>query len=172
MYYRYYHDPCDHNTRAHYGVRTRTHKLIYFWKKDQWELFHVDKDRSESTNLADQHPEKVEALVKAWFEEAEKNKVLPVFGKPQLALDGKTQRIQGFMMPLQPGEKQSHFLFTSVPMTCAFCTPGGPESMVEVKTKTPVAYSLEPVTVEGKFAVLADDPYGLYYRVTDAVAVK
>ena len=23
MYYRYYHDPGDHNTRAHYGVRTR-----------------------------------------------------------------------------------------------------------------------------------------------------
>ncbi len=39
MYYRYYHDPGDHNTRAHYGVRTRTHKLIYFWKKNQWELF-------------------------------------------------------------------------------------------------------------------------------------
>ena len=36
-YYRYYHDPGDHNTRAHYGVRTETHKLIYFWKKDQWE---------------------------------------------------------------------------------------------------------------------------------------
>jgi hypothetical protein len=102
----------------------------------------------------------------------EKNKVLPVFGKPQVALDGKTQRIQGFMMPLQPGEKQSHFLLTSVPMTCAFCTPGGPESMVEVKTRTPVAYSMEPVTVEGKFAVLADDAYGLYYRITDAVAVK
>jgi hypothetical protein len=44
--------------------------------------------------------------------------------------------------------------------------------MVEVKTRTPVKYSLEPVVVEGKFAVLADDPYGLYYRVTDAVAVK
>ena len=39
MYYRYYHDPGHHNTRAHYGVRTRTHKLIYFWKKDQWELY-------------------------------------------------------------------------------------------------------------------------------------
>ena len=39
MYYRYYHDPGHHNTRAHYGVRTRTHKLIYYWKKDQWELF-------------------------------------------------------------------------------------------------------------------------------------
>ena len=44
--------------------------------------------------------------------------------------------------------------------------------MVEVRTKTPVKYSLEPVVVEGKFAVLNDDPYGLYYRMTDAQAVK
>jgi arylsulfatase len=46
--------------------------------KDEWELYHVDKDRSESRNLAKEHPEKLEALIKAWFEEAEKNKVLPL----------------------------------------------------------------------------------------------
>ncbi len=51
MYYRYYHDPGDHNTRAHYGVRTRTHKLIYFWKKDQWELFDLVNDPDEMHNL-------------------------------------------------------------------------------------------------------------------------
>ena len=51
MYYRYYHDPGDHNTRAHYGVRTLTHKLIYFWKKDQWELFDLVNDRYELHNL-------------------------------------------------------------------------------------------------------------------------
>jgi arylsulfatase A-like enzyme len=51
MYYRYYHDPGDHNTRAHYGVRTRTHKLIYFWKKDQWELFDLVNDPHELHNL-------------------------------------------------------------------------------------------------------------------------
>jgi hypothetical protein len=102
----------------------------------------------------------------------EKNKVLPVFARDQMALNQKTQRIQGFMMPLEPGEKQTHFLLSSVPLTCGFCTPGGPESMVEVRTKTPVAYTMDPLTVEGKFAVLADDPYGIYYRVTEAVAVK
>lgn len=102
----------------------------------------------------------------------EKNKVLPVFDKSQLSLDAKTQRVQGFMMPLEPGEKQTHFLLSSIPLTCAFCVPGGPESMVEVKTRTPVKYTLDPVTVEGKFAVLNDDPYGLYYRITDAVPLK
>ncbi len=102
----------------------------------------------------------------------EKNKITPVFTRSQMALNQKSQRLQGFMMPLEPGEKQRHFLLTSVPMSCGFCTPGGPESMVEVRTKTPVKYTLEPVVVEGKFAVLSDDPYGLYYRITDAASVK
>ncbi|MBS1876240.1 MAG: sulfatase [Acidobacteria bacterium] len=51
MYYRYYHDPGDHNTRAHYGVRTDTHKLIYFWKKDQWECYDLVKDPAEMNNI-------------------------------------------------------------------------------------------------------------------------
>lgn len=102
----------------------------------------------------------------------EKNRILPVFNLDQMALNQKTQRIQGFMMPLDPGEKQKHFLLSSVPLTCAFCLPGGPESMVEVKTKTPVKYSMEPVVVEGRFLVLNDDSYGLYYRITDAASVK
>lgn len=51
FYYRYYHDPGHHNTRAHYGVRTETHKLIYYWKKDQWEMFDLVKDPHELRNL-------------------------------------------------------------------------------------------------------------------------
>lgn len=51
MYYRYYHDPGDHDTRAHYGVRTRTHKLIHFWTLDQWELFDLVNDPNELHNL-------------------------------------------------------------------------------------------------------------------------
>lgn len=51
FYYRYYHDPGHHNTRTHYGVRTDTHKLIYFWKKDQWELYDLVKDPAELKNI-------------------------------------------------------------------------------------------------------------------------
>jgi uncharacterized protein len=112
------------------------------------------------------------SLLTAVKTKTEKNKVLPLFEQSHLALNQKTQRVQGFMMPLEPGEKQTHFLLSSIPLTCAFCVPGGPESMVEVKTRTPVRYTLDPVTVEGKFAVLNDDPYGLYYRITEAVSIK
>ena len=101
-----------------------------------------------------------------------KGSILPVFNASQMALNQRNQRVQGFMMPLDPGEKQTHFLLSSVPLNCGFCTPGGPESMVEVKTKTPIKYSMEPVVVEGHFQVLVNDPFGVYYRIADASAVK
>jgi hypothetical protein len=98
----------------------------------------------------------------------EKNRVVPTFPAPVQALNDKTVRVQGFMMPLEPGDKQKHFLLSSVPTSCGFCLPAGPEGLVEVRTKTPIKYSLEPVVVEGKLAVLEKDPYGLFYRVSEA----
>jgi len=57
-YYRYYHDPGDHNTRAHYGVRTETHKLVYFWKKNQWECYDLVHDPRELHNIYDDPTQK------------------------------------------------------------------------------------------------------------------
>jgi arylsulfatase A-like enzyme len=54
--------------------------------KDQWELYHVNEDRSESKNLASQHPEKLKELIAVWFEEAEKNFVLPLDDRTALEL--------------------------------------------------------------------------------------
>jgi arylsulfatase A-like enzyme len=51
IYYRYYHDPGHHNTRAHLGVRTPTHKLISYWTKDAYELFDLTTDPNEQHNL-------------------------------------------------------------------------------------------------------------------------
>ena len=51
VYYRYYHDPGHHNTRAHYGVRTATHKLIHYWRKDAYELYDLATDPDEQRNL-------------------------------------------------------------------------------------------------------------------------
>jgi arylsulfatase len=46
--------------------------------KDPWQLYNTDLDRSESNDVAKEHPEKVQELIKAWFEEADKNLVLPL----------------------------------------------------------------------------------------------
>jgi len=69
VYYRYYHDPGHHNTAAHYGVRTATHKLIYYWKKDAYELFDVTADPGEQHNLLFDAQEAQKPAVAAKFAE-------------------------------------------------------------------------------------------------------
>lgn len=102
----------------------------------------------------------------------ENKRLVPSFPSGVQSLDKQKVKIQGFMMPLEPGDKQRHFLLSSVPTSCNFCTPAGPEGLVEVRSKTPIRYTLEPVLVEGTMAVLANDPYGLFYRVLDAQPVN
>jgi uncharacterized protein len=102
----------------------------------------------------------------------QKDRYVPQFAKDVAALDQKLVKVQGFMMPLQTGDKQTHFVLTAMPQTCSFCMPGGPESMVEVKSKTAVKYTFEPVVLTGKLAILKDDPTGIFYRLTDAVPAK
>ncbi len=67
LYYRYYHSPGHHNTAAHYGVRTATHKLIYYWKKDAYEMFDLVSDPTEQNNLL--YARKGEPAVAAKFAE-------------------------------------------------------------------------------------------------------
>jgi arylsulfatase A-like enzyme len=69
VYYRYYHDPGDHNTRAHLGVRTQTHKLIYYWKKNAYEMFDLTADPLEQHNLLFDPTEAQRPEVAAKFKE-------------------------------------------------------------------------------------------------------
>ena len=56
--------------------------------QDQWQLYHVDVDRAESKDLAKENPEKLQELIKAWYEEAEKNLVLPLDDRSALEVLG------------------------------------------------------------------------------------
>jgi arylsulfatase A-like enzyme len=69
VYYRYYHDPGHHNTAAHFGVRTATHKLIYYWKKNAYELFDLTADPCEQHNLLYAAEEAAKPAVAAKFTE-------------------------------------------------------------------------------------------------------
>lgn len=45
---------------------------------DVWELYHLDADFSETTNLADIYPDRLQAMVDQWWAEAARNNVLPL----------------------------------------------------------------------------------------------
>ena len=90
------------------------------------------------------------------------------FSPAILTLDKRDVKVQGFIIPLDMGDRQKRFLLSAVPPHCPFCMPAGPDAIVEVIAKTPVKYSLEPIVVSGKFALVKDDATGVLYRLTDA----
>ena len=96
------------------------------------------------------------------------SKMVPQFSRDILGLDKKDVRVYGFIIPLDMGDKQKHFLLSAVPPHCPFCLPAGPDAIVEVHAKKPLAYGFEPIVVAGRFAVLKDDPAGVLYRMTEA----
>ncbi len=100
------------------------------------------------------------------------SKMLPAFDRSVTALDGKMVRVQGFMMPLDIGDKQRRFLLVAAPPHCAFCLPAGPDAMIEVRAKSDIRYGFDAISVSGKLQVLKDDPAGLYYRIVDAVPAQ
>jgi hypothetical protein len=95
-------------------------------------------------------------------------KMVAEFSRDILALDRRDVKVQGFMIPLDIGDKQKRFLISAVPPHCQFCLPAGPDALVEVEAKTAVNYTFDPIVIAGKFAVVKDDPSGVLYRMTDA----
>jgi hypothetical protein len=69
---------------GHRGVWHAGWKAVAFhppgtpYDQDKWELFHLDKDFSETNDLAATHPDKLAEMVALWWREAEKHKVLPL----------------------------------------------------------------------------------------------
>ncbi|HYC19998.1 MAG TPA: sulfatase-like hydrolase/transferase, partial [Candidatus Bathyarchaeia archaeon] len=47
---------------------------------DTWELYYLPEDFSQANDLARQNPDKLKELQDLWWEEAERNKVLPLLG--------------------------------------------------------------------------------------------
>ena len=48
------------------------------FEDDRWELFHLDRDFSETEDLAAREPERLKAMIDLWWREAERNQVLPL----------------------------------------------------------------------------------------------
>jgi hypothetical protein len=102
----------------------------------------------------------------------QKDRYVPEFSKQILALEKREVRLKGFMLPLEQGARQKHFLLSAQPPECAFCMPGTAEQFAEVRARAPLKYMAEPVTLSGTFVLVRDESGGLLYRLTDATLVE
>lgn len=62
---------------------------------DRWELYHLDKDFSESKDLAADEPKRLAQLQALWWREAEANQVLPLDDRFGARFAENAQRAQG-----------------------------------------------------------------------------
>jgi arylsulfatase len=66
-----------------------THPTISGWDafaKDTWELYHTDIDRSETHNLAEQEPERLQEMINLWYAEAGANDAFPLDDRSALEI--------------------------------------------------------------------------------------
>lgn len=93
----------------------------------------------------------------------------PTFGDKISPYDGQEVILQGFMLPLQNEDRQSHFILSANPPHCYFCMPGGAESLVEIHAAPPIRFSYDPIVLKGKLRLIrGDESMGLYYQINGA----
>ena len=92
----------------------------------------------------------------------------PVFPAKVKALDGKSVKVAGYMMPLQNGTLQRHFVLLAYPPDCPFHLNPNPMQFVEIKSKVGIGFDYRVKVVQGTLKLGGHDEGGIFYRIWDA----
>jgi arylsulfatase A-like enzyme len=82
---------------------------------EDWELYNIMEDPTESTNVAAEHPNKLRELVSLWWAEAGRYKVLP--------LDGTAQQRMAVERPQTSRPRTRFVYYPNLAMVPAFASP-------------------------------------------------
>ena len=94
----------------------------------------------------------------------------PEFGSIMKSLAGKRVALKGYVLPLEGG----YFVLSMNPMaSCYFCGGGGPQSIVDLKFKSPRAFKMDAhLMFEGTLRLNKDNIEELFYVMDDADVYK
>jgi arylsulfatase len=109
------------------------------FETDVWELYQLPDDFSESRDLSREHPERLEALVALWWEEARRNNVLP--------LDDRAQARAFYRDPATTARRE----FVMLPGTRLLTPVSGPN------------FAMRPFRIEAHMAPLTGDEEGVLF---------
>lgn len=97
----------------------------------------------------------------------------PVFSDAIKAMDGKTIKVKGYIIPVEGYKSHKEFIFSAFPYSmCFFCGGAGPESVMEVESKEPIKYTAESITLQGTLRLNADDINRLMFKIDNAVKIE
>jgi hypothetical protein len=95
----------------------------------------------------------------------------PIFPANVKALAGKRIVVAGYMMPLENGAKQKHFVLLAYPPGCPFHFHALPNQFIEVYADAAVPLKFDdPTTISGVLELTGHDESGIFYRLREAKA--
>jgi uncharacterized protein len=97
----------------------------------------------------------------------------PEFPTKVKALAGKRVTVAGYMMPLEEGIKQRHFVLLAYPPGCPFHLHALPNQFIEVFAEQAVSFkSTDATIVSGVLELTGYDESGIFYRLRNARAER
>ena len=98
---------------------------------------------------------------------------VPIFSNEIQKLEGKEVTIKGFIIPVEGYKSHKDFIFSAYPYSmCFFCGGAGPETVMEVKAKSPVAFTADPISIKGTLHLNSTDINRLMYSLSNVEVVK
>lgn len=93
----------------------------------------------------------------------------PVFTPQVRALAGKRIKVAGWMMPLENGTTQKHFVLLAYPPGCPFHFHAMPNQFIEIHASTAFPTNESRVfVVSGVLELTGQDESGIFYRLRNA----
>ena len=97
----------------------------------------------------------------------------PEFKEKIKKLDGEEILIQGYMFPLDQGEKQSRFLLGPFPISCPYHPHVSSNLTIEVHAKNPILYTYDAVNIRGELELVkSDNLFNIFYRLKNSKIVN
>ncbi len=165
IYYHYLEFPGAHSVRRHYGVRTRTHKLIRYYNIDEWELFDLSKDPDELMSVHGK--EEYASIQKGLEKEITRLQKLYADNEPEksvkkkrdnsraLRRKAKSVQLKKVLHLEKPGGPLPRNLDPSAkPLTVgAWCTPESGDGVLVAQGGASIGYSLYLAGGKARFAI-------------------
>ncbi|WP_035756486.1 hypothetical protein [Hugenholtzia roseola] len=95
----------------------------------------------------------------------------PIFEKSVEAYENQEVVIEGYIVPLEIGEK--YFVISAYPFaSCFFCGQAGIETVMEVYVNKPIRLDKETIKVKGKLKLNRKDANRLIYILEEAQEIR
>ncbi|MBS7567075.1 hypothetical protein KHS38_21905 [Mucilaginibacter sp. Bleaf8] len=84
------------------------------------------------------------------FKTTKPNEMYPVYTEMITRFSGRPFELEGYMVPIKDGMKQTRFMLSTLPINqCFYCGKNGIPTMIMVEMTEPVKFTFETVTVKG-----------------------